>query len=194
MNWEKHCKDCKKNVHCCRFSEGNGFVFVDIKTAEKIRQKIGKDYSAFLDYSPLQKGMIMAMKTEGDYLEGSMRLGLLDDEGRILRLKIKDEKCIFLGDDGKCEIYDVRPNICRIYPLWAMRLIGGNLKVIRHDENPLCEIVQELQRGLGDDTDMEKVLPKEKIKEVKGIWQDIEKENEFYKKNIKNFAAGNNLK
>jgi Fe-S-cluster containining protein len=195
MNFENNCKICKRSVHCCIFKKKQGFAFVDIKTAEKIKQKTGKEFFEFLDYSPLPFKIVAAMKNEDDYLEGSMRVELLDKKNRLLRLKIKDnEHCIFLNDKRRCEIYSIRPNICRIYPFWAMRLLNGKLKVIRHDSHPRCGIIKELQRESGDYTDFEKVLSKKRVKEIKLIMENIEKDNIYYKKNIGKFVEKNKLK
>ena len=40
----------------------------------------------------------------------------LEKDG-FLVLRNVDGKCIFLGDDGLCKIYDDRPEGCRYYPL-----------------------------------------------------------------------------
>ncbi len=34
----------------------------------------------------------------------------------FLYLKNKNGKCVFLGEDGKCKIYEARPYGCRFYP------------------------------------------------------------------------------
>jgi Fe-S-cluster containining protein len=194
MNDEDHCKICKRSVHCCIFKKKEGFVFVGIKTAEKIRQETGKRFSEFLDFSSLPNKIVDAMKNEEDYLEGSMRFDLLDKKNRLLRLKIKEnENCIFLNDKRRCDIYDIRPNICRIYPLWAIRLLNGKLKVIGHDEESKCGIIRNLQHKIGKNTDFEKVLSKKRVLEISKIMEDIEKENIYYKRNIDKFVKTNNL-
>jgi Fe-S-cluster containining protein len=192
MKWEKLCFECKKDVHCCRFMNNSGFVFVGIKTAEQIRDKTNIKFSDFLDYSPLDKQTVRNMKKQDFHLEGNMRFQLLDDENRLLRLKIEHEKCIFLNDKGRCDIYDIRPNICKIYPFWALRLIDGSLKVITHDDNSSCQIIKKLENE-GGKKDMELVLSKIKIKEIKEIMKNIEKENKFYKENIGEFVSKNKL-
>ncbi len=35
----------------------------------------------------------------------------------IPRLRNRDGKCVFLGDDGRCIIYEHRPMGCRLYPV-----------------------------------------------------------------------------
>jgi Fe-S-cluster containining protein len=184
-------------VHCCIFKKKEGFVFVGIKDAKRIKIKTDKNFSDFLDYSPLSRKLVNAMKNEGDYLEGAIRNDLLDKQKRLLRLKIKEnEHCIFLNDKRRCEIYDIRPNICRIYPFWAMRLLNGKLKVIGHDENTGCGIIKELQTKSGnskENIDLENVLSKKRIEEIKSIMRNIEKENNYYKKSIDAFVKENKL-
>lgn len=197
MDFENHCKICKRSVHCCIFKKKEGFVFVGIKDAKRIKIKTDKNFSDFLDYSPLSRKLVNAMKNEGDYLEGAIRNDLLDKQKRLLRLKIKEnEHCIFLNDKRRCEIYDIRPNICRIYPFWAMRLLNGKLKVIGHDENTGCGIIKELQTKSGnskENIDLENVLSKKRIEEIKSIMRNIEKENNYYKKSIDAFVKENKL-
>jgi Fe-S-cluster containining protein len=195
MNFENHCKICQRNVHCCIFKKKEGFAFVSIKNAEEIKQKTGKKYTEFLDYSPLPKKIVDAMQHEDFYLEGAMRIKLLDQNNRLLRLKIKEnEHCIFLNDKRRCAIYNIRPHICRIYPFWTIKLLSGKLKVIKHDENPKCGIIKELQKMSGDKTDFEKALKNKQVKEIKEIMKNIEKENIHYKKNIDQFVKINHLK
>lgn len=39
------------------------------------------------------------------------------DDG-VVSLVMPQGRCIFLGDDGRCGIYAVRPLQCRTYPFW----------------------------------------------------------------------------
>ncbi len=184
MYFETDCKKCKKNIHCCIFKNNSGFTFIGIKDAERIKKTIKKDYSYFLDYSPLPKKIISAIKKDESYLEGALRYSQIDKK-KILRLKTKKQgRCIFLNDKGKCDIYSIRPNICRIYPFWVIRLNNGKLKVIEHDINSGCSVIKSLNKK---HTDLEKTLSKKEIKDIKKVVKDIEKENLFYKKNIKRF-------
>lgn len=34
-----------------------------------------------------------------------------------LRMKGRDERCVFLNDEGRCSIHPARPGICRLFPL-----------------------------------------------------------------------------
>lgn len=172
MDCEKHCKTCPPRTHCCMFKDDIGFTFVSLSDAKEIKKRIKKDYSFFLDYSPLSKENITLL--EGDpALEGYLRYSLLD-MGRILRLKTKNGRCIFLNDDNACEIYDIRPNVCKIYPLWAMRLTDNSLKVISHDSEPTCPALESYTG------DIEDVLSITEIDSTKKIFKLIEQEASNY--------------
>src|SRR3989344_7972748 len=151
------CKNCKRDVHCCIFMTPSQFAFVGLKHAKLIKKKINKDYDQFLDYSPLPKNAVKALKDCDLCLEGALRYSQLDDKNQLLRLKArKDKRCIFLNDSGKCGIYDVRPNICRIFPFWAIRLNNGKLKIITHDMTPSCSAARSL--------DVSRISPKDALK------------------------------
>ncbi len=181
-----NCRTCPKNIHCCIFKDNKGFAFLTVNDARLIKKKINKDYSHFLNYSPLSNKIISAMKKEEPCLEGALRYLQLDKK-RLLRLKTKEEgRCIFLNKKGKCDIYSIRPNICRIYPFWAMRLFNKKLKVIEHNINMKCSIIYKKE--------VEQILSAKQADEVKNIFKKIEKEAKEYKKGISEFVSQNNLK
>ena len=128
------CLECSTKFHCCI----NGFAFVGIQDAKKIKKIIGKDYKEFLDYSKLSKPALNLLKKGDPSLESTLRFSLINND-KILRIKKKDGKCFFLKN-GKCTIYEIRPKICRIYPHWCIKLINGKIKVIEHDPDSLCLI------------------------------------------------------
>jgi len=184
MNFESLCQRCRKEVHCCIFKKG-GFTFISPKEAKEIKEKIKKDYDYFLDYSPLSKKMAGMLKKGDPVLEGRMRYDQLNRKNRILRLKTgQGGRCIFLGNH-KCEIYHLRPNICRIFPFWGMRLINGRIKVIAHDVDSQCSIIKLLAKK---NEDLEKVLPRPEIIKIRKIFRNIEKEAGTYQKQINRFA------
>ena len=190
MQFENNCKICRKKTHCCIFSGDSGFAFVGIRTAKKIRQETGKDYSGFLEYTPLPKKIVAGLKNEEDILEGGLRYTQLDKKYRILRLKKKkDGRCIFLDEAGKCEIYQIRPNICRIYPFWVMKLQNGKLKVIKHDHDSGCGIVKNIKMN----SELDLLLSGKQISDMKEIFRKIHEENIHYKKNVGSFVKENNL-
>ena len=174
------CITCKKSDHCCIFKK-DGFCFVGLKNAEQIKKKIKKDYSFFLDYSSLPKKLINELKKDDPALEGALRYKQLD-KGKILRLKTqKDGRCIFLNAQGKCEVYDIRPHICKIYPSWAMKLTNGTIKVIAHDPDFSCNFLKQTE-------DIELSLSQSEIAKIKKIFKNIQTEDNYYKKHIKKFV------
>jgi Fe-S-cluster containining protein len=171
------CSTCSKDTHCCIFNN-SGFTFVGLEDAKKIRKAVRKDYSYFLDYSPLRKSIVKILKDSDPALEGALRYSQLDKD-RILRLKTKtDGRCIFFS--GKCEIYEVRPNICRIYPYWAMRLDSGDIKIVMHDEVPVCPVIKARGAEI-------RISEEEKLA-IRKTFRIIEREDLSYKKNIKDFV------
>lgn len=51
--------------------------------------------------------------------------------------------CVFLGDDNKCTIYEVRPKGCQTYPPARLRLSPEQLDVI-YDNIGICPAVSEI--------------------------------------------------
>ena len=186
MYFETNCKRCNSNDHCCIFENNSGFTFITPENAKRIKREIRQNYSYFLNYSPLSKKTINDLKNSDPALEGSLRYSQLDKYSRILRLKTKiDGRCIFLNDIGKCDIYKIRPNICKIFPFWAMKLTNGKYKVIEHDTNPRCSITKMITEK---NEDIENTLSNKEILEIKKLFKNIEKENSLYKKNIQKFV------
>ena len=191
MNFEKNCKKCRKNVHCCIFENDSGFTFAGIKDAKKIKNKINKEYSYFLDYSPLPKKVVDCLKYDDPVLEGKLRYSQLDKKKCLLRLKTKkDGRCIFLDKSNQCEIYFFRPNICKIFPFWAIKLINGKIKIISHDAQPDCSITKSIVKK---HEDIDDALAKEEKNEIKKIFKSIKQEAIFYNKNIKRFIKKHNI-
>lgn len=47
------------------------------------------------------------------------KLEVHDEEDEIYQYNSDGDRCMYLGEDNQCTIYDVRPLICRTYPiLW----------------------------------------------------------------------------
>ncbi len=175
MHFERFCKVCPESVHCCIFKGKKGFAFLTQKDAERIKKNTKKEFDEFMDYSPLNKKMIEALKNDDPLLEGGLRYSQLDKKKRILRLRTKKNgRCIFLADNGKCSIYDIRPSICRIYPFWGIRLMSGKIKIIEHDINPKCGIIKSLKKK---DKKVDEALSKDELIEAKGFFKNIEKES-----------------
>ena len=178
--FKKHCSVCPTEIHCCKFKDNKGFTFVSIKNAKEIKKHTKKDYSYFLDYSPLPKKTISFLKKGDPALEGFLRYNMLDSNYRLLRLKIKENgNCIFLNNDNKCEIYAFRPSVCKIYPFYGIRLLNNKVKIIPHDSDPKCSVITEL-----NSEDVEEILLEKENKSIKNEFIKIEQESIEYKKNI----------
>jgi Fe-S-cluster containining protein len=191
MYFAKYCQNCKKSTHCCVFEDKKGFTFLTPSDAKAISDFTGLAPRDFVQYTPLSKDVILDLETCDEVKEGSLRATQLDSKGRILRLKTRENgRCIFLQDDGKCGIYGVRPNICRIYPFWAMRLLDDKIKVIRHDVIPTCPIIRSLEKKTDD---VELVLTPKRIEIVTELYVRILKEQAEYKRDIKGFIKEHKL-
>lgn len=186
--YESHCKACPADVNCCIFEEGKGFTFVGINDAENIKKHTKLEFTDFLEYSALPKKTVDSMKDDDPCLEGSLRYSQLDKKDRILRLKTKKGgRCIFLDDVGRCGIYQARPNICRIYPFWAIRLNDGKIRVIEHDIEPKCGILASFDGNID-----KKVTDKENGKII-AVFKEIEKESDTYGRGIPKFLKKSGL-
>jgi len=187
MDMEKYCRICKRDTHCCIFEKG-GFVFASLKDAKEIKKRIKREYDYFLDYSALPIKAVNKLKRCDPALEGRMRYMQLN-KNNILRLKTKEGgRCIFLNDSGRCRIYSIRPNICRIFPFWGIRLTDGRIKIIMQDADHKCGAAKSLA---GSYEEIEKALPKHEIIKLKKIFKRIEKEADSYKKEISKLIKEN---
>lgn len=188
MDIEKYCRTCKKGMHCCIFEKG-GFTFVSLKNAKEIKRRINKEYDCFLDYSALPAKEINKLKNCDPALEGRMRYTQLSRENRILRLKTKEGgRCIFLNGRGRCGIHSIRPNICRMFPFWGIRLTDGRIRIILQDIDHRCEAAMSLA---GSHEEIEKALSKHEIITLKKVFREIEKEDHSYKKDISKLIKEN---
>jgi Fe-S-cluster containining protein len=164
MYYQTNCKECPKKVHCCI----NGFVFVTSKDALRIKKRTHLSFEEFLDKTSLSKKIVAILKHDDPSLEGALRYSQLQDKNRLLRLQKVKGNCIFLDETGRCKIYSVRPNICRIYPFWVMRLINGKLKIIEHDIDTKCSVIKG--------KDVKDILSKKEENKIKKLFRKIEKE------------------
>jgi len=91
---EKACKRCEGL--CCK---GSGYVFLNKEDIVRISNYLNLEPYDFLDLytKKVNYGKLTALKS----------------------LKIKsEERCVFLDDKNRCEIYDVRPKQCVDFPFW----------------------------------------------------------------------------
>lgn len=88
------CDDCKGCSACCQ-GMGNSIV-LDPLDVYRISQHLNMTFEALL--------------------EKVIELNIVD--GVILpNLKMGDDRCVFLNEEGRCSIHEHRPGICRIFPL-----------------------------------------------------------------------------
>jgi hypothetical protein len=90
------CTQCGK---CC-LTGGDYYVFLTAAEAEAIRHQLRLSRSWF----------------RRRYLA---RL----EEGELVLACGEDDRCVFLDDDGQCQVYAARPLQCRTYPFWP-ELVG----------------------------------------------------------------------
>lgn len=56
---------------------------------------------------------------------------VLDERASMVLMRQVDDACVLLGDDLRCEAYEVRPNGCRDYPFRLEREEGRAPRVMR---------------------------------------------------------------
>lgn len=82
--------------------------------------------------------------TEGDIKRfqsaGKSNFYIRTQDGYI-QLKNVHGHCIFLGDDGKCTVYDIRPEGCRVYP-WVYNEEKGSIEA-----DVDCPYSEEFEEG-----------------------------------------------
>jgi Fe-S-cluster containining protein len=119
MKYLDYCLNCPRHAHCCIPHEDEGdYIFISINDAFRVKKATGLKFSEFINSSPLPE---VAIKERHSDILLEMLV-----EGKILRLKTKPNgECIFLGDDGRCQIYRSRPQLCRMYPFGAEEKDGG---------------------------------------------------------------------
>lgn len=89
---ESICESCQG--FCCK---GNGFVFLDSDDIECLAKALNIDVDEFLNLYTIRfynKISIKSIKSNGEYM------------------------CVFLNNNGKCEIYESRPKQCKSFPFW----------------------------------------------------------------------------
>lgn len=84
---------CTQCGACCR-GGGDYHVFVDRGEAREICGYLGLSWPWF------------------------RRRYLARTDGELVLQSGSDGRCVFLGSDGRCSVYDARPRQCRTYPFW----------------------------------------------------------------------------
>ena len=173
------CLDCKKKYHCCINPKSKGYVMVNIDEAMRLKQITGLDYDDFLTFSKLPKKLVTDSKNDIISTEARFRSDMMID-GKILRLKTKNnDECIFL-ENGKCSVYDIRPTICQLYPYWFEE-VKGKVELIIHQGCEYCKLIDE-------DHEHTKLTVKQKNDLIKTAKRVIKQKN-HYKKYIKEFVT-----
>lgn len=90
------CQDCKGCCDCCK---GMGdSVILDPYDVCRLAKGLGRN--------------------PGDLIGTVLELGVSD--GNILphlMMKGKEESCVFLNEEGRCSVHEIRPGFCRLFPL-----------------------------------------------------------------------------
>ncbi len=90
----KACEGCGG-----KYCKGEGYVFVSKEEIERIASYLGIEFDRFR----------------------RLYVGVEPYSGRDVLASITYKgcrRCVFLGDDDRCEIYPVRPHQCRSFPFW----------------------------------------------------------------------------
>lgn len=88
---------------------------------------------------------------------------LTHDEARQLRSRVHNEavvlekkengECVYMNDDGRCSIYDIRPQTCRLYDCRIWGLVG----ILPNDDKNLRVRIDSWVFDLSDKDDVELV-------------------------------------
>ncbi len=179
MDYLKYCGKCPKDIFCCTNpKEEDSFVPIGIEDAEKIKKNTGKKFSEFLDYSKLSEKALKSVEESPENTE-------IIKDGRVLRFKMnKEGNCVFLKDN-KCSIHETRALLCKIYPFWYKKTESGKIEIELFDKKESCLLSKACLNGIK--------LSKEDEDELIKVAEEMEKETEYYKKNIDRFVKDNNL-
>jgi len=112
--------DCSKCANCCR------------------------TYNVVLNEVEVEKVAEFLKTTTGEFTTKYLVLSDTDDEKQY---EFKHKPCSFLGDDGKCQIQNCKPNACKNYPFTDKpdRLLSM-YSVIDHAS--VCPVVFEILERL----------------------------------------------
>ena len=91
------CHGCKGCAACCK-GMGNS-VILDPYDIYRFQRGMKKPFS-FL----IENGMVELHVVDGAILPNLKMVG-------------KEERCVFLSDEGRCSIHEFRPGVCRLFPL-----------------------------------------------------------------------------
>lgn len=109
MVLEYYCKSCESN--CCK----NWTIFTTIEDIRRIAQFTKKNPAEYSEFSKIPDWEILEYSQKAKF-----HFYNLAESGFILQLKKIGNNRIFLAKN-RCQIYNVRPYICRLYPYWFVR-------------------------------------------------------------------------
>ena len=147
---ENRCFHCKE--HCCI---GEFATFLTLRDALRIKKATGKDLEEFCTFGPIssdpQEQTWLMEDKEHTYFD-------FTDSGKVLQLKCNEKfECIFLGDKKQCIIYQSRPMICQVFPIWYYQDPDRKIELVidpdASDECWLCErmTIKRICQKLGTD-------------------------------------------
>lgn len=83
--------ECQACADCCI---GPGYVWVTLEEIERIAEALGLDLDTFGARFLVRVGHRLSLR------------------------EARHHRCILLGEDGRCTVYEVRPRQCRTFPFW----------------------------------------------------------------------------
>lgn len=98
------CNDCKNCSACCR-GMGSSIV-LDPLDVHRLCTGLGQNFE-----------QLMADKLELQVVDGIVLPNL--------KMTGEQEQCAFLNEEGRCSIHELRPGICRLFPLGRFYENGG---------------------------------------------------------------------
>lgn len=105
------CSDCKGCHKCCM--NVDGLIALDpydiYRLINGLRNGLIKDSAALDGLSDISFNSLLDVK-----IEFTMDRGVLIP---TLKMKEKDGGCAFLSENGRCSVHDIRPGICRLFPM-----------------------------------------------------------------------------
>lgn len=91
------CDECKGCSDCCK--NRGSVILLDSVDVKLLKEGLGYSFEGLL-----QQGLISLSVIDGIVLPH-------------LPVKSDREECLFLNEEGRCSIHNIRPGICRMFPL-----------------------------------------------------------------------------
>lgn len=170
-NKKNICSGCTES--CCIGDYG---TFVTLQDVMRISSYTGMAPAQFAEYGnicddPDGQKELMEEKSHS-YFEYTA-------SGKILKLKsTPDKKCMFLEADS-CKIRQVRPLICRIFPL-GFRKKKGKITLFMEKEDSYCRVAKK--NSVSDVLKFIELTEKEAIQLIKQFLDEVEEYKEAERK------------